>query len=175
MASAKEPFGDRFYRGLLRVLPFDFRSVCANGAIDTIYRWSCDLRAWWDRMASCCDYQIGILSKSLEKEAGPGRGKTSPPSGDLLGKEATLRASQRAAFDHDQMKRTQRAGKRSVWALSASQTIAAATLRKESIHRCGGAHLSLMRASGTTAGASEVRRSIRSISSAASRRHSAIA
>ena len=26
MASAKEPFGDRFYRGLLRVLPFDFRS-----------------------------------------------------------------------------------------------------------------------------------------------------
>ena len=26
MASAKEPFADRFYRGLLRVLPFDFRS-----------------------------------------------------------------------------------------------------------------------------------------------------
>src|SRR5215471_18436490 len=26
MASAKEPFGDRFYRSLLRVLPFDFRS-----------------------------------------------------------------------------------------------------------------------------------------------------
>jgi hypothetical protein len=35
MSSAKESFGDRFYRGLLRILPFDFRSEFGDDMEET--------------------------------------------------------------------------------------------------------------------------------------------
>jgi putative ABC transport system permease protein len=35
MSAAKEPFGDRFYRGLLRMLPFDFRSEFGDDMEET--------------------------------------------------------------------------------------------------------------------------------------------
>ena len=35
MAIAREPFADRFYRGLLRILPFDFRSEFGDDMEET--------------------------------------------------------------------------------------------------------------------------------------------
>src|SRR5215813_7588463 len=52
MSQGKEPFGDRFYRGLLRILPFDFRSEFGDEMEETFREQRAGRRGsafqmWW--------------------------------------------------------------------------------------------------------------------------------
>ena len=79
MASAKESFGDRFYRGLLRILPFDFRSEFGDDMEETFREQRAAtiqrhgsvgiFRMWWTTITRTC--VEGSVVKRVARSIGP--------------------------------------------------------------------------------------------------------